>query len=533
MIKRNYLATLLLITLASCGSGNGGSNEPQASSEPEASSDPNYSFVDGRTNAKGSVNYEIFVRSFYDHNGDGIGDLLGVKDKLPYLADLGIKTIWLMPIHKSPTYHGYDVTDYYSVHPDYGTLNDFDALVEAAEGYGIDVMIDMVLNHSSKQHPWFTQSYNDFINNNTDSNSKQDWYNWSEESQSGYTRYQNAYYECQFGDSMPDLNLSSEAVRKEIDSILRFWINDHGVKGFRLDAVKYYDYGSVDGNIEFLNWLMETARKYDSNFYMVGEDWESDVNVLRYYASDVQSYFHFDGCSYMINTSKGYGTASRFVDNFVSFIDRLKEKNPTSYAANFLSNHDTDRPSFSTVEHAKVAATLNLMLPGDAWMYYGEEIQMKGNRLSEMEGSDVKRRLPMIWSKENKTGECGFPEKNRMDLNTTVQVEYGAEDMINTPRSLVNHYKKLINARNGYPCFKQGKMVSLLNEMEEESGYVIGYKVVDGNDSVKVYTNLTNEAKEFTVTGTKILEDIDTVAVQSTLNGNKLILAPYSTVLMD
>ena len=528
MMKRNYLATLLLITLTACGSGTEGSSEPQ-----EVSSDPNYTFNADRTNANGSVNYEIFVRSFYDHNGDGIGDLLGVKDKLPYLHDLGVKTLWLMPIHNSPTYHGYDVTDYYSVHPDYGTLDDFDSLVETAEGYGIDIMIDMVLNHSAKNHPWFTQSYADYMENNTSSNSKQDWYCWSDDPASGYSKYEDAYYECQFGSSMPDLNLASESLRKEIDSILRFWINDHGVKGFRLDAVKYYDYGSTEGNIEFLNWLMDTAREYDSNFYMVGEDWESDAALLNYYQSKVQSFFHFDGCSYIINTSKGYGTASRFVDTLARFNSRLKEKREDSYAANFISNHDTDRPVFSAVENAKLAASLNLMLPGDAWMYYGEEIQLKGIRLSDMEGSDVKRRLPMIWSKDDKTGQCAFPERNRTDLDTTVQVEEGADDLIATPRSLVNHYKKLINARNGYPCFKRGAMTSLLEEMNEESGYVVGYKIDDGNSAVKVYTNLTNEAKEFTVTGTKILEDIDTMAIKSTLDGNKLTLAPYSTVLMD
>ena len=160
---KSCVALLAIIAATSCGQ-----QQPAGSSSEGAEpGDGNYSFNAANTNANGSVNYEIFVRSFYDHDGDGTGDLLGVKDKLPYLKDLGVKTLWLLPIHESPSYHGYDVADYYSVNPDYGTMDDFDALVESAENYGIDIMIDMVLNHTSNQNPWFTQSYQDYVNNVT------------------------------------------------------------------------------------------------------------------------------------------------------------------------------------------------------------------------------------------------------------------------------------------------------------------------------------------------------------------------------
>ncbi len=525
---KSCVALLAIIAATSCGQ-----QQPAGSSSEGAEpGDGNYSFNAANTNANGSVNYEIFVRSFYDHDGDGTGDLLGVKDKLPYLKDLGVKTLWLLPIHESPSYHGYDVADYYSVNPDYGTMDDFDALVESAENYGIDIMIDMVLNHTSNQNPWFTQSYQDYVNNVTGESSKQDWYNWSETSLDKYHYRGGVYYEGQFDQSMPDLNLDCESLRSEIENVIRFWVNDHGVKGFRLDAVKYFYLGNVAKNQEFLNFLMESARKYDTNFYMVGEDWETDAITLNYYESEVQSFFRFDGCPNIVNGAKGYCKASNFVDDLVAFEKRVKDRNPNGYTSYFLSNHDKDRVKFSTLEDAKLAASLELLLPGDTWIYYGEEIQLWGVRGSG-DNNDVKRRLPMIWSKTEKAGECKFPDKTRPDLANYTQVEEGAYDNLATPRSLTNHYKKVANARNGYPCFKHGLATSLMDGIDNESDQVVAYQVADGNDCVKVYTNLSNETQIITVTGTKILEDIDTMAIKSTLDGNKLTLAPYSTVLMD
>ncbi|MCR5491432.1 MAG: hypothetical protein K6F32_04835 [Bacilli bacterium] len=501
-------------------------------SEEEASSgDPTYSFNAETTNKDGSVNYEIFVRSFYDHDGDGTGDLLGVKDKLPYLFDMGVKTLWLLPIQNSPSYHGYDVSDYCSVNPDYGTIDDFDALVEEAEKYNIEIMIDMVLNHSSNQHPWFRESYEDYVSNNTDDTSKQDWYNWSETLNEGYSSYNGTYYEARFDSSMPDLNLDCKALRQEIDSIFRFWINDHGVKGFRLDAVKYFYNANIEKNIEFLDFLMDTARQYDSNFYMVGEDWESDAVNLLYYESKCPSFFRFDMSSSIVNTAKGYGKASNFVDEIVVFEPKMHAKNPDAYAGYFLSNHDQDRPTFSTVEDAKLAASLEVLLPGDIWLYYGEEIQLWGKRQNS-ENSDVRRRLPMIWSKEDKTGECSFPDMSRSDLMGYTQVEDGVYDNLAEPRSLINHYKKLINARNTYNCFKHGNAQSLIEQINDESDSVVAYQLTDGDVSVQIYTNCGTEAKAVTVSGTKILEDIDTMAVKSSLEGTTLTLQPYSTVLM-
>ena len=518
-MKKNYrlisLVSLIPLLLTSCGQNKG------------------YSYNKNVTNENGSASYEIFVRSFYDHDGDGVGDFLGIKDKMSYLSDLGVKTLWLLPIHKSPTYHGYDVDDYYSVCPEYGTLADFDAMVEEANKHNIDIMIDMVLNHTSTNNQWFRDSYQDFITNNTSPTSKQYWYNWRDTASSGYSKMSNnAYYEAQFNSSMPDLNYDCQAVKDEIDNIFKFWIQDHGVKGFRLDAVKYYYYGNTEKNVQILDYLMDTARKYDENFYMVGEDWENDSLTLNYHKSKVQSFFRFSFTSIFINTSKGYGKADDYVKEMLRYNNSLKENNANGYASYFLSNHDQNRPTFSKVEQAKLAASLLLLTPGTPWIYYGEEIQMKGYRNSESEGSDVKRRLPMVWSKDDKTGECAFPEKSRKDLDTTEQVEEGVDDALKQPRSLVNHYKKVINARNAFPFVKDADVISLLDECGDESNKVIAYELKKGNDYVKIYTNLTDEDKVVTTTG-KIVDQIDTMGKKSKLSGTSLTIAPYSTVLVQ
>ena len=183
--------------------------------------------------------YEVFVYSYFDSDGDRIGDLGGLAEKLDYISGLGMNGIWLMPVMPSPSYHKYDVTDYYSIDPQYGTLEDFSALLEKAHALGIDVIIDLVLNHTSNEHPWFLSA-----RSGADSEYR-NWYNWSDSPQDGYAKAGEAYYECRFVNTMPDLNLDNPEVRAEIENILRFWLEDVGVDGFRLDAVTSYYTGSA------------------------------------------------------------------------------------------------------------------------------------------------------------------------------------------------------------------------------------------------------------------------------------------------
>ncbi|MDO4567271.1 MAG: alpha-amylase family glycosyl hydrolase, partial [Oscillospiraceae bacterium] len=231
--------------------------------------------------------YEIFVYSFHDSDGDRIGDINGLTEKLDYVAALGANGIWLMPIMPSPSYHKYDVTDYYGIDPQYGTLEDFRAFLDAAHGRGIDVIIDLVVNHTSNEHPWFQSA------KQGEDSPYRDYYVWGGEARSGYSRAGDSYYESRFVSTMPDLNLDSEAVRGEITDIMRFWLEDVGVDGFRLDAVTSYYTGVEQKNIDFLTWLGETARGISPDCYIVGEAWEDLYTIADYAGAGIDSFFTF------------------------------------------------------------------------------------------------------------------------------------------------------------------------------------------------------------------------------------------------
>lgn len=544
------IGTLFSLLATSCGgsSCNCPADENGQKDEVSLEKDPNENYAfDDASNKNGSMSYEIFVRSFYDSDGNGIGDLNGVKAKLPYLADLGIKTLWLMPIHNSPSYHGYDVIDYYTVHPDYGTLNDFDDLVKEANKLNIDIMLDMVFNHTSTKCDWFTKSYNDYKNNVKTKDSKADWYNWSKSGGDGYSKYGDLYYEARFDSSMPDLNWDSANMKAEIDKVFEFWVKNHNVKAFRLDAVRYYYYNETDKNVEVLTWLENEGKKYNKDFYMVGEDWAGNSEVLAYHKSACDSFFKFsssldsgnnDAMLQLIKSNSGiasYQANDKWAKRIENYEKSVKEANPDAYSSYFLSNHDMDRASNSLEEcFMKSATSFYGLMPGTPFMYYGEEIGLKGVRnTSPDDRSDARRRLPMVWSKDDKTGECKFPEKGREDLANNDQVEDGADDLMQVGYSLPNHFKKVINVRNKYPFLKHSvftNMVSSLNRSDNQ--YVLAYKLSLGSDYIIVVHNFNQYAIEVTSPGTEIVDEINTNRQKPRLKDGKLAIGAYSTVIM-
>lgn len=522
-----------------CGGENSSSENKRI--DLQKYSGTNYQFDEQSTNENGSVSYEIFVRSFYDSDGDKTGDFNGVKEKLPYLADLGIKTIWLMPIMPSPSYHGYDVKDYYDVNPDYGTMDDFIALTEEAEKYHIDVMIDIVFNHSSAYNQWFIDSHNDYVNNNQSADSKADWYVWSQEFKTGFSRYGNVFYESRFDSSMPDFNTENEEVRQEMVNILKFWV-DRGVDGFRFDAVKYFDYGNTSYNSQFLTYLKEQICEYKPSVYFVGECWDS-INVINnYYTSKCDSFFKFNaslesnGDDSILRQVKALISSNKFGETIESQERILKEKNPNGYSSYFLSNHDMDRASNSfTGYYAKMAASLTYLLPGTPFMYYGEEIMLKGKRNTTPDDlSDAKRRLPMIWSKTDKTGECQFPERNRLDLDDTEQVEEGVLDAQEEGFSLLNHYKKVINIRNKYPFLKQSIFTNLTNKVNQDYDHVLAYKLSLNDDYIIVIHNFETKNVEIDVSdfATEMLDEVSCTQLTPELSQGKLKIGRLSTVIL-
>ena len=416
-----------------------------------------------------AVCYEIFVRSFYDSNGDGIGDLNGIIQKLDYINDgnpqsttsLGANCIWLMPIMEAPSYHGYDTTDYYKVEQDYGSNDDFKRLVAEAHKRGIKVILDLVLNHTSSENPWFQSALK-----GPDSPYR-DWYLWSK----GKPGYKNSwgddpwrrsavrdeYYYGIFSDSQPDLNYRNPAVTEEAHKISAFWLNDMGADGFRLDAIKHLiEDGLVQENTPETHAWLRDYRKFLEQIkpgaFTVGEIFGAEPVSLRpYYPDQLDEYFEFQIAERIIGAA-GAGQASPYVRAVESAEARL----PYDRWAPFLTNHDQDRAMTrlgNDVSKAKIAATALLTLPGLPFLYYGEEIGMIGQK------PDEQIRTPMQWTADDLTGgfTAGKPwenlQKNYKDVNVAAQD--------GDPNSLLNLYRKLIHLQTAHPALGQGSFTPL------------------------------------------------------------------------
>lgn len=414
--------------------------------------------------------YEIFVRSFYDSDGDGIGDLNGITQKLDYIndgndktdTDLGFNGIWLMPIMPSPTYHKYDVTDYTAIDPAYGTLEDFQALLDACHARGIRLIIDFVFNHTSAKHPWFLQAveyyktlaqgakpdygvcpYAGYYHFSTEKKGASGWY------RAGNTEW---YYEGMFWDQMPDLALENEQVRRELENAASFWLN-MGVDGFRLDAVKEYVSGSPESNNEILSWFSDYVTSVNPNAYLVGEAWETNaVGLSVYYKSGITSLFDFPIAQATGSVSAVMKSASG--EKLAELLTRSAEVygtvNPSFIDAPFLSNHDTSRISAQYVNDPikmKLAAGILLTMDGSPFVYYGEELGM-----NSMGKKDENKRLPMHWSDTDTAGTPLPPS----GADSVVQ-KFPALDMqISDPFSMYSYYKCAIRVRNENPELARG-----------------------------------------------------------------------------
>ncbi|MGB8984891.1 MAG: alpha-amylase family glycosyl hydrolase [Anaerolineales bacterium] len=402
-----------------------------------------------------TVFYEIFVRSFYDSDGDGIGDFNGITARLDYLndgdpattTDLGVTGLWLMPIHPSPSYHGYDVTDYYAVNPEYGTMEDFKHLLDEAHQRGIRITIDWVLNHTSSRHPWFEQAQDPH-------SPYRDWYRWTKEAQpGGGWRYGGGgeYYYALFWEGMPDLNYANPAVVAEMKKVARFWLREVGVDGFRLDAAKHiFEDGSVVENTpETHAWYRDLRKYYKSiapQAMMVGEVWNDSATVSKYLQGDeLDLAFNFDLAKNIVFTA-GTARADDISDVLVHDLSLFK---PGQFAT-FLTNHDQDRVMSTLnddIEAAKSAATLLLTSPGVPFLYYGEEIGMLGRKPDE----DIRR--PLQWSEQSNAGfTTGTPWRMPASDFMSKNIESQSAD----PNSLLSLYRTLIQLRNNHAALRVG-----------------------------------------------------------------------------
>lgn len=484
---------------------------------------------------KGNTAYQLLIYAFDSSNGDELGDLEGIRQRLDYLKDLGITLIWLSPIHEASSYHGYDVIDYYSINKDYGTLDDFKNLINDAHERGISIILDMVLNHTSSAHPWFIDACNN-------KNNKRDWYVWKKDgvtygSGGGYTGrfYEsstcNGAFFSSFTTSMPDLNLANKEVVNEQKKILKYWL-DLGVDGFRFDAIKhFFDIAEYDKERNTLNDINKYFKEingfihsYKKNSYIIGEYLEMDYRGYIKFAPYFDSEFDFYTYDQIIKIVNG-ASPRGYINNYKTAQQALLDKNRDWYNSVIISNHDLDRV-MSRVESenkAKLALNMQMLLPGMPYVYYGDEIGLKGVRYKN---NDIERRLPMKWGdtwywiNADKYG-AGF---YREEINNDV---LSVSEQLEDEESLLNYYKKVINFRNAKAAIYKGQV----SEVDLGNINLIAYKSKHGNDELLVIHNKSYSSIEID----KKSEYKDIIFNQEliTTNNNKIVIPSYTSVVIQ
>ncbi|WP_375418069.1 alpha-amylase family glycosyl hydrolase [uncultured Hymenobacter sp.] len=441
-----------------------------------------------------AVFYEVFVRSFQDSNGDGIGDFRGLISRLDYLndgnpattTDLGVTGIWLMPMMESPSYHGYDVTNYQATEPDYGTMADFEALLAAAHARGIKVIIDLVLNHASSQHPWFQQAAN------SPANTYRDWFRWSATrpayagpwGQNVWHARNGSYYYGLFYDGMPDLNWNNAALKATMWDATRFWLNK-GVDGYRLDAVKYLneDGAALENTPATLATLQEfgqVVRTARPAAFTVGEAWSPTPRVVPYVSQGrLDACFEFDLAVATID-ALNFGNPA----GLTTKLSQVANAYPQLQYATFLANHDQDRILEALGGNAarmRQAAALYLTMPGVPFLYYGEEIGLLGK------GPDEEKRKPMQWTAAAGAGfTTGTPWRavgaNLAQANVATQQADSS--------SLLRHYQRLIGLRTAHEDLRKGYLLPVTTP----TAGVVSYGRVYGSEATIVVANVSAAA---------------------------------------
>lgn len=473
------------------GSGTGDSNaggENQEQEDKKEYTDPTW--------AENSIFYEIFVRSFCDSDGDGIGDFMGVASKVDYLKDLGVDAIWLMPIMETTTYHGYDVVDYYDVNPEYGTMEEFDEMLKVLHDNDIKVIIDFVVNHTSSSNEWFIEALND-------ANSKyRDYYFIYEEFPQGMSNIRKnmatgLYFYGNYDGIMPDLNYANQSVRDDVKEVAGFWL-DKGVDGFRLDGSKEID---ADGEIthgwwkEFTNYVSEK----NPAAFVVGENWNNSAKTIAPFYADMNSSFNFPFATAIEDMANGavrdYVTELNEARKlYQETADSQGSANKYMIDSTMLTNHDMNRVAYRVedIKGQKLAAALFMTLPGTPFIYYGDEIGQLGG------GTDPMKREAFDWYKSG-SGEGQVNNKTAIGADAKFIIPddgISYEEEKDVEDSIFNYCKKLIKIRKDNPVMFAGDYKTF-GRSEEMYAYTIS-GAEDGSTIVVVH-NIAGAAKDVTV----------------------------------
>lgn len=407
-------------------------------------------------NPKSGVYYSLFVRSFADSDGDGIGDLRGILSKLDYIESLGVTGIWLLPIFASHSYHGYDVDDYYSVNPEYGSVQEFERLCAECSKRGIAVILDMPLNHSSVHNTWFIES--------TDPKSpRRAWYRWTDGrdpeinlksvawNHKVWNELGGSYYSGLYYHGMPDFNHDNLEVRDEFKKILKFWL-DKGASGFRFDAANHlYDAQKLPSSVRdgqeravaFWKEMSDYVLSQNPAAFMVGEVWDT-AGVRADYMRGLPSTFHFDLGTKIISAVKNKDASNNaLAKGLANDYEAAAAKNPAFVDAPFLTNHDQNRFALqfkNDADSIKLAASMYLFLPGVPFVYYGEELGMNGAK------PDEQIRTPFIWSDGGKSGGGDTAQTKWIESKYNAKT-IPADIQDKDKNSILNFYRQAIKFR--------------------------------------------------------------------------------------
>lgn len=528
---------------------------------------------------KHGVLYQIYPRSFFDSNGDGIGDIPGITQKLDYIAALGVDGIWLSPINTSPMYDfGYDISDYRAIDPVFGADGDFQRLIEEAHARGIRIIMDLVVNHTSHLHPWFIES------RASKDNPKRDWYIWRDgingeppnnwmaafggrawewDSETGQ------YYLHSFLKEQPDVNWRNERLKKAIFGEIRYWL-DRGVDGFRLDVVNQFVKDDRFRSNPFT--IGPRPRPYDMQRHLYDRNRPELHGILREFRALLDRYHERmsvgeinaepPGDPVLAASYLGSGddelhlafdfsllftkwSARRFFEVLKKWDGLIPAKGWPCYV---LSNHDQPRAisryasGNDTMKRAKVAAAMLLTLRGTPFIYYGEEIGMKNGRLRRKEivdplgkkywpfhpGRDPER-TPMQW---DSSPHAGFSAAAPwLPINPDYR-EINVERSLRDPGSLLNFYKELIKLRREKPALNRGGWRAAAGM----TGDVLGYFRETERQSIFVALNFSRATQAIAATGS----DGIWKALFSThkpsgdcFSGLRMKLAPYEVVILE
>ncbi len=401
-----------------------------------------------------TVLYEIFPRSFYDSNGDGIGDLKGITAKLDYIKGLGVGAIWLTPIFASPSYHGYDTTDYYKIQPEFGTEDDLRELVRQAHQRNIRVLLDYVVAHTSNEHPFFKDAFGNL------NSPYADWYRWTNKEHTTYESFAS-------NDIMPTLNHDNPTVAKYLVDMAKYWMQT-GIDGYRCDYVL---------NVPHSFWkkLRAELKAVNPDFLLLAEAWTNALSIKPYYDAEFDATFDFPvygdiegnqdkvGDSILLGTRAAGGMEGSMRAEGILFP-------PGAERVEFINNHDTNRAMSEVqgdVARAKLGALLLLTLPNTPMIYYGEEIGMSG-----IKGEDDKpRREPMDWY-ASETGAGMTNWFKPADRNNKPNDGISVEEEQSKAGSLLEYYRGLVALRNANAVLRNGVWVSVATDNDKTYAYL-------------------------------------------------------------